>query len=222
MSASSKDAHPDATVTVPGLGKLPIPNWALPDAARNRLAAKAKAKHKIPKPGVQEYGEPVQSRLQERLEDPAWVNRIADKCDARKRKAEADQALNPAASNKMNINPTVPIGGLPAPDAKYLGSSHKMAAHFMTYDPTFKTAINYNEGGKSKVVLGRPVQLICLSHEMAGFLERDPYLSWLFRPLPVNVLLGYSAEAEDAPEGPKHHCVIRWCQVIVCLSTISA
>ena len=91
----------------------------------------------------------------------------------------------------------------------------------MTYDPASKTAINFNESSKTRVVLGRPVQVIVLSHEMATFLERDPYLAWLVRPLQATVLLGYSAEADDAPRGAKHHCVIRWFQVIVFWSTFS-
>ena len=62
------------------------------------------------------------------------------------------------------------------------------------------------------MITGRPVQAIVLSHEKAQYLERDPYLPWLLRPLPKHVLLGYTAESPEAPKGPKHFCVIRWFQ----------
>ena len=87
-----------------------------------------------------------------------------------------------------------------------------MEAHYITYSPEHKLAMNFNAASNTVVITGRPVQAIVLSHEKAEYLERDPYLAWLLRPLPMHVLLGYSAESPEAPKGPKHFCAIRWFQ----------
>ena len=156
----------------------------------------------------------VQHRLQPRLVDPTWLIGLANKCDDRKRKAEQDQGTD-QPSGPARINPAVPIPGLPVPPAASYGSAHMMSAHYQTFAPEHKKAMNFIAALNTKVLCGRPIQIIVLSHEGASYLERDPYLAWLFRPLKNNILLGYDAKAKDAPGGPKHFCVIRWFQVSV-------
>ena len=165
-------------------------------------------------PEVQEYGEPVRARLQHRLEDPQWQLAHAARTDKRKaigQKATEDEQ-NPV--KVLRFNPVVPIAGLPVPAASSLGSADLMESHFKTFSPAHKIAVNFNPGNHTMMICGRPVQLIMLSHEGAGWLERDMYLPWLFRPLPAIVIDGYTAEHKDSPRGPKHFCVIRWFQVI--------
>ena len=90
-----------------------------------------------------------------------------------------------------------------------------MEAHYKTYSPDHKVAVNFNPSSHTIIVCGRPMQLLLASHEKAGDLERDMYVPWLFRPLPGIVIDGYSAGTADDPKGPKHYCVIRYFQVIV-------
>ena len=164
------------------------------------------------RPQEQEFGGVVEHRLQPRLVDPPWLKGLANRCDIRKRKAERDQGTDQPAG-PARINPAVPIPGLSVPPAASYGSAHMMSAHYQTYAPEHKKAMNFNAALNTKVLCGRPIQILVLSHEGASYLERDPYLAWLFRPLKINILLGYDAKAKDAPGGPKHFCVIRWFQV---------
>ena len=83
-----------------------------------------------------------------------------------------------------------------------------------THSPEHKIAISFNPGNHTMGIGGRPVQLIMLSQEGGGWLERDMYVPLLFRPLPALVIDGYTADDKGSPRGPKHFCVIRWFQVI--------
>lgn len=164
---------------------------------------------------TQEYGQPVRHRLQERLDDPYWLQRQAARCNDRAANQKLVERLGIMPKDGNTFNPNVPIAGLPVPPPRYFGSAHMMAAHYRTYSADHKIAMNFNAANNTVVVTGRPVQAIVLSHEKAQYLERDPYLAWLLRPLSMQVLLGYSAVAHDAPKGPKHFCVIRWFQEAV-------
>ena len=166
------------------------------------------------RPAAQAYGEPVQARLQPRLEDPQWQVDHAARTDNRKAMLTLAQQEGKIATEGRTFNPVVPISGLPVPPAAALGSATIMESHFQTYSPDHKIAANFNPSMHTMVVCGRPVQLIIVSHEKAAWLERDQYVPWLFRPLPGIVLDGYTAGQKNAPKGHKHYCVIRWFQVI--------
>ena len=103
---------------------------------------------------------------------------------------------------------------MPPPPAVLLGSANMMEAHYKALSPEHKIALNFSPGNHTTMICGRPMQLLMLSHEGAGWLERDQYVPWLFRPLPACVIDGYTAVAKDSPKGPKHFCVVRWFQVI--------
>ena len=214
-------------------GDAPLPPWKQPKASGGgKLGATSKKAGSVPPapgladsedefpapkpPAVQEYGSNfVTGRLPPRLPDPPWLNKLADTCDDRKRKA-SKAGLDPSDSSKATINPAVPIAGLPVPPNEAFGSRHLMEEHYRTYSPTQKLAANFNPSQHTVVLCGRPVQGIVITWEGAQFLERDPYLSWLMRPLKVLNLLGYDASNRtDKPPGHKHFCVINWFQVSI-------
>ena len=152
-------------------------------------------------------------RLQQRLADPKFMTNHAKKTRRRLAMHKEHQAWenNPAALKEYN--PSVPIPGLPVPPASSLGSPELMESHYKATSPEFKTAANFNPSNNTVMICGRPVQLVLLSHEESGWLEKDTYVSWLFRPLVATVLDGYTAGKKHSPTGPKHYCVIRWFQV---------
>ena len=213
-------------------GSAPLPPWRQPKSSGGvKLGAVPKKaasdpptpslvdsdeEYPAPKqPTVQEFGSSfIDSRLQPRLPDAPWLNKLADKCDERKRKASA-AGLDTSDSSKAAINPAVPIAGLPVPPNEAFGSRHMMEEHYRTYSPTHKLAANFNPSQHTVVLCGRPVQAIAITWEGAQFLERDPYLAWLLRPLKLLNILGYDASSRSKPKGHKHFCVINWFQVII-------
>ena len=214
-------------------GSAPLPPWRQPKSSGGvKLGAVPKKaasdpptprlvdsdeEYPAPKqPTVQEFGSSfIEGRLQPRLPDAPWLNKVADTCDERKRKA-FEAGLDPFDSSKATINPAVPIAGLPVPPNEAFGSRHLMEEHYRTYSPTHKLAANFNPSQHTVVLCGRPVQAIAITWEGAQFLERDPYLSWLLRPLKLLNILGYDASSRTSkPKGHKHFCVINWFQVII-------
>ena len=161
--------------------------------------------------GPQTYRGPVVGRLQPRLQDPQWLNRIADESDERLEHHRS----NPEESRKRAFSPALPIPGLPPPPASSLGSRQQMQAHYRTFSPEHRRSANQHPCDNSVVIHGRPVQLIMITHEGASHSEREPYIPWLFRPLVPQCLLGYTADGPNAPGGPRHFCVINWFQALI-------
>ena len=181
----------------------PQPKWGAPGRPMPSDSAMP------PHGSLQQHGGPVWARLQDRLEDPEWLNTLADQSDGR----ELLHRSQGGDDKRRKLNPAVPIPGLPPPPASALGSRQKMQAHHQTYSPEHRRAANFVPASKSVILCGRAVQLLMITHEQAEHNERDPYIPWLFRPLVPHCLLGYTADAKHSPKGPKHFCVIRWFQV---------
>ena len=111
----------------------------LPPAAKPKMAGKpSEYPSKASGLGPQTYGGPVVGRLQPRLPDPAWLNKIADESDERL----LHHRNNPEESRKRAFSPALPIPGLPPPPASSLGSRQQMQAHFRSFSPEHRrTAI---------------------------------------------------------------------------------
>ena len=98
---------------------------------------------------------------------------------------------------------------MPPAEPSALGSPHQMQAHLKKWHPIYIEPPSFNAHRLPVFLQGRPVVLVIPSHPGAGYLEQDPYLAWLFRPLQPIVLFGYDASTKRVP-GHKHLCVIRW------------
>ena len=107
------------------------------------------------------------------------------------------------------LRENVPTPGLPPADPQALGSPHQMNAHLRKWSPLYIEAPAINAHRLPVVLQGRPVVVVIPSHPGADYLEADPYLPWVFRPLTPIVLYGYDASTKRV-KGHKHLCVIRW------------
>ena len=145
------------------------------------------------RPPLQDFNEPVRARMLERLDDPEWQLAHAARCNDREAQQRAAQAEGHIPKEGRTFNPVVPIEGLPPPPAGSLGSAHLMDARSNADSPNHKVAVNFNPSNHTMIICGRPVQLLIVSHEKAGWLERDMYVPWLFRPLTGIVIDGYTA-----------------------------
>ena len=94
-------------------------------------------------------------------------------------------------------------------EPRALGSPHQVQAHLRKWHPIHIETVPFNAHRQPVFLQGRPVVLVVPSHPGADYLEQDPYLAWLFRPLQPIVLFGYDASTKRVA-GHKHLCVIRW------------
>ena len=162
---------------------------------------------------TQEFGGPVTARLQPRRNDPEWLRTQAARNDHRKDYAEAND-LPTTAGKRRTFDPNIPIAGIPPPGPRALGSPQLMRSWEESKAASTIRAPNFQPGSNTKIIMGRPVQCICISHEDAAHLENDGYIPWLVRPLQPQTLLGYNANRSDTPSGHRHYCVTRWFQVV--------
>ena len=193
------------------LGLGAVPKWlgAKPRKGRNDGGAASGSNA----PPEQDYGAMVTARLQPRLDDPQWQTEHAARCNNREQ--ERARHEGPSVPAKKTINPVVPIPGCPLPPPRSYGSATMMESHYERFSAEHKIAANFNPGNNAMMIAGRPVTVLQISHEGAGIMENDGYIPWLFRPLQVVTIDGYTAGEEIAPRGPKHYCVIRWMQATV-------
>ena len=108
-----------------------------------------------------------------------------------------------------------PTAGLPPPIAEVLQSESLLALWAARWTPGVVTAKDLRGEMNTGMICGRPVQVLCCSHNHAPPLEWDAYLNLAFFPLRPVVLCGPSAGTAEAPRMQHKFSVIQWWKVIV-------
>ena len=155
----------------------------------------------------------------QRPPDPAaWVGAVHELHREERETLPKAKANNPASEDLVNslghmrvrlhfaVSDTGATGSTGSPELAGYRLSETMEAreeYHRNVGAAFPTG--FEPQRHSTYIMGRPVQVLALTHEKATAEERMPYLSWLFHPVPVHNLVGRTADME--PECSKCFCV---------------